>query len=636
MKKLYTILASAILVVGCSEVDITDGASTNSSATKAITIEVNSSPSSRVAIDNSDENWSLTWCEGDALSSLLIDGEGYTSINSSYFVLAAEDISSDGIWATISGDVDIDSEQMILLYPANNLLSSAGEYCISLPDNVIDMGAPYASLGSFTPLVSDNISLADGASSYSTTMHHLATVLEMGVNIVGLDENYDYNISSLMISTISDKSFVPNTIYINPEKSYGDDGFAYYNDSSYGGGILATITSCPVTNNTPVVIPISVFPFELEADGFLNVNIILEAKDKEGENEAFLLNISENIYNTSNQTISFEAGTYNTIKHTYDFAERVEYYSNTWITRAALSFDGGDGSAASPYEIATAEQLARLTVLSYNQQINDNFILTQDIDLADYKWLGAMSFYGVFDGQYHSITSLNGEEPLFSSIKDATLCRIDVQGELSESSVGGSITQTAENSQIYDCSSALSQSCELFAAGILGYSVGDSNIITNCYNTASLTSGYVAGGIVGCVDSSIKIVNCYNTADISAPYAGGVLGYAVGTSDTTLNIRSSYNVGAVSGSGIIGLNTSSQVTLDACYSTQGDDTDANGKAMPDTNSSLATALNSSAARYNSTVDTSAGDVKAWAWEVNDGYPTIKTGYVPIVINAGFE
>ncbi len=637
MKRLYTILVSAILVVGCSEADITDGA--GSLATKGATIDINSSPSSRVAVDNSDENWSLTWCEGDALSSLLVDGEGNTSINSNTFTIAAEDISADGATAQISGDVATGAEQMILVYPASSFTATAEGYAVASPKNVVDMSEPYAHLGAIMPLVSDKIALSDGSGNYSTTMHHLSTVIEMGINFEGLDQNYNYKLINYNISTISGASLTPLNIYIDPAKSYGDEDFAYYNTSSYSGDTNIPISSCPVTNGTPVVIPIALLPFELTATDYLNIHMILEVSDKEGKNESFTIGVTENVHNTSGQTVAFEAGTYNSIKHTYDISEEVELYTPTWISKGALSFEGGDGSAESPYEIASPEQLARLAALSTNMEnqelLSQHFALTKDIDISQYPWYGIIFFYGTFNGQYHTVSGINGLSTLFSSCYDATICKVNVEGELFEGEIGGSIVQAATSSKIYDCSSSIPQNCTMFAAGVVAYA-SQGCIITNCYNTATITSEMMAGGIVGCTDSSVTIVNCYNRADITAPNAGGVLGYAMGASDATLNIRSSYNVGEVTGGGIIGQNSSSQIILDACYSTTGDDTDANGKAMPDSNSSLATALNSSAARYNATVDTSAGDVKAWAWEATDSYPHLKTGYVPIVINAGFE
>ena len=62
-----------------------------------------------------------------------------------------------------------------------------------------------------------------------------------------------------------------------------------------------------------------------------------------------------------------------------------------WTDYAAASFDGGSGTKADPYKIATAEQLALLA-----KEVNSGvvgkthegefFILTADIDLSGHVW----------------------------------------------------------------------------------------------------------------------------------------------------------------------------------------------------------------------------------------------------------
>ena len=93
-------------------------------------------------------------------------------------------------------------------------------------------------------------------------------------------------------------------------------------------------------------------------------------------------------------------------------------------------FAGGSGTAEDPYQIATAEQLAALSVTvndgSANGYPGQYFVLTDDIDLSGTAWqpIGHLDlsnqynmsvwFMGTFDGQGHTVSniSLSSDEPV--------------------------------------------------------------------------------------------------------------------------------------------------------------------------------------------------------------------------------
>ncbi len=648
MKKLYGIAALATLLAGCREADISDGVMSDDVATKSVNIEiVTSAPTSRVAVDNSSENWALTWNEGDALKSLTIDSEGVASASEDSFTLSADDISADGTQAAIRGEVASSAAQMIMVYPAKSLSVQNHEFVITLPDNEVDMSAPYANIGDATVLVSDNIALEDGIGGYKAQMHHLTTILELGMKFEGLSDDYTYQIRRVAIGD----GDLATKLCLNPEFSYGDVGFdnVEYNESREELDVV--VKDCFIEDNESIVIPITSFKFWLEPEAVLPVTIYIEAKSKSGDYESFSIVKSEDIENTSGEVLYFHAGTYNSVKHTYDLSAEVAEADASWVSKAAPSFAGGDGSASSPYQIATAEQLARLAALSVNheEQMSKSFILTDDIDLSAYAWSGVDGFSGILDGDNHTVSALNGAYSLLSTIIDATVKQLNIEGSIANTNMGGSVASVAVNSRIHDCSSSVAQVSDFIAGGIVGYA-SRGNVITNCYNTGNIESE-VSGGIVGISDGKITISNCYNKGDLKSSIAGGIVGILNDTEKNSAddimpqvaNFSGLYNIGELTGSlckGIYGMNQADiDITLKGCYSlTGGDGDDGNGDAMPDTMDKLKDNLCSASALYNRTADTAAGDVKAWSWELpsDGGYPVINYGSIWLSISAGFK
>ena len=88
-------------------------------------------------------------------------------------------------------------------------------------------------------------------------------------------------------------------------------------------------------------------------------------------------------------------------------------YDN-WDDHAATSFAGGDGTKQSPYEIATAEQLAYFAKLSRNVSSIGPYLsstkyykITANIDLQAHEWKG-IGIYGKAEAQYMCLFNLDG------------------------------------------------------------------------------------------------------------------------------------------------------------------------------------------------------------------------------------
>ena len=126
-------------------------------------------------------------------------------------------------------------------------------------------------------------------------------------------------------------------------------------------------------------------------------------------------------------------------------------------------------------------------------------------------------------------------------------------GAVSSSGLAGGIAGDACNS-ITGCSNTGPISGSGFLGGIAGQTNVNAAIISNCYNTASVSGGtplvsgaadICCGGIVAAAQGSVK--NCYNTGGVNniGGYAGGIVG-SIAKSTTVSNC---YNIGTVSSTG---------------------------------------------------------------------------------------
>ena len=305
--------------------------------------------------------------------------------------------------------------------------------------------------------------------------------------------------------------------------------------------------------------------------------------------------------------------------------------SGSWITEGRYSIEWfnnpdtetyGDGSESNPYIIDSAEDLAGLSWLVYTKGEADNplvsgtdysgnyifqgkyFKQTVDIDLSEYYWqpIGIYNtrdgttrqnyFSGSYDGGNHTVSGIftpaettyaHSNQGLFgrvyssSSSNPVTIQNLGVIDSLiqGDSNLGGVVGHCNEGSIISNCYNTGSVSGSSYVGGVVGYasaSSSGSTTITNCYNTGSVSgSGDRVGGVVGSA-SSATITNCYNTGSVESTDSsvGGVVGYAY--SNTT--ITNCYNTGEVIGystnvGGVVGYAYafSGTTTITNCYNT---------------------------------------------------------------------
>ena len=234
----------------------------------------------------------------------------------------------------------------------------------------------------------------------------------------------------------------------------------------------------------------------------------------------------------------------------------------------------GTGTEADPFLIENAQQLAYLAYRVNNgldaggghvSNHDLHYKLMVDVDLngsESFQWtpIGYWNsetdyqcFGGCFDGNEHTISGL---------YINSTANRVGLFG----STDGAIVEAVGINAQ------TITTTGNYASGGFIGYA--SSTIITNCYNTSSVTAGNYygkGGGIVGFASGSTTIANCYNTGSVttgSEGYGGGIVGYADGTT-TFINC---YNTGSVTAGnysmsgGIVGF-ASGSTTITNCYNT---------------------------------------------------------------------
>lgn len=214
---------------------------------------------------------------------------------------------------------------------------------------------------------------------------------------------------------------------------------------------------------------------------------------------------------------------------------------DVWTGKVAPDYAGGDGSEGNPYQIATAEQLAKLVetiVLTPDDTKGKYYKLTENIRLNDTsaenweesakQWYTVESastcFQGHFDGNGHVVSGLyinetKDEGNIYAGLFPA------IWHSASISNVGLSqshITARSENGEAY-------------AGGIVAYvqvwwdpiEVDQYPKISGCFGDADvILNSQFTGGILGGAPCPFVIENSYfiGTLNATGDRAGGIIG----------------------------------------------------------------------------------------------------------------
>lgn len=200
----------------------------------------------------------------------------------------------------------------------------------------------------------------------------------------------------------------------------------------------------------------------------------------------------------------------------------------------------GDGTEASPYQIANAWELG--AVCHYHPHAH--FELAEDVDLSRIVWHHAVipSFHGVFDGNGHAVGHLTilgtGHLGLFGKLWVATVRNLEVRdAQIDATDTDAGALAGDNGSAIIGCCSSGTVNGRDDTGGLVGINVNNDASITHSYSTCTVNGSGPIGGLVG--------NNYYGT------------------------ISRSYSVGPVSGTtrvgGLVGMNHYG--TIRSCYST---------------------------------------------------------------------
>lgn len=261
-----------------------------------------------------------------------------------------------------------------------------------------------------------------------------------------------------------------------------------------------------------------------------------------------------------------------------------------WTDYASTSFAGGVGSETDPYQIATAEQLAKLSKdVSDEESYKGKFFkITENIDLSAHRWVPIGLFRWEDDDTEYGNTTNNEPFRGFIDGNNKTLTGLYVDESTTQYSAGfiGNIVNTSESKVgVKDLSIV---NAEIIAddrglmelnAGILvgttmaneGYTISFENITVSGNISVTMSSGsHKVGGIIGSANRlTVKNCKAESIGITGATNAGGIVGCDGGSTfencTTSGKISGGWSLGGFVGySTTVNSSSSGQSTYTKC------------------------------------------------------------------------
>lgn len=285
-----------------------------------------------------------------------------------------------------------------------------------------------------------------------------------------------------------------------------------------------------------------------------------------------------------------------------------------WDGSVAEFYDSGVGSAADPFVIRTAEQLAFFAT-AVNSGLDSGegriYVLADNIDLAGKEWtpIGTKDhpFRGCFNGKGFTIfnftvTSKDDQTQIhagvFGDVVNGIVRNLNVDWAIinvrGKASVAGGIVGSVQNSDVIACTvgehtavfvTDMGIGNNTYSGGIVGVTAnnkGESTLIQYCINRAKVyaantVSSVGAGGILGLSGGDTRISWCTNEGHVEAGnatdvscIAGGIIAN-MGSGGSTSVVENCTNAGEIkslhTAGGIVGrLNVAGNLITNS-YST---------------------------------------------------------------------
>ncbi len=242
-------------------------------------------------------------------------------------------------------------------------------------------------------------------------------------------------------------------------------------------------------------------------------------------------------------------------------------YHQTIYDLPLTKFDGGDGSAQSPYRIAT---VADLQSIRFDPAAN--YTIVRDFDAANYDFIPITEFTGTLDGGMHTVSNLHLESKsgalgIFAYARGASVSDITfvnpsmslreansyagliagtMSGVYSGDVPGGS---TLDNVHVYGLRVDGNDYADEFGGLVGRATLG--NMITRCYvkdADIKLPSSQ-AGGLVGSLMTSAGVeVSAFHGSLTGGSYVGGIAGSA----DSDSPVRNNHVTAVITAGNTLG------------------------------------------------------------------------------------
>lgn len=254
--------------------------------------------------------------------------------------------------------------------------------------------------------------------------------------------------------------------------------------------------------------------------------------------------------------------------------------STSLTVTVLLPLFAGSGTQADPYQIATADDLVKLSNVMNDAAKNPLYTNCYYIQTADISMYGVsfapIGTYAVTGGDYSSNIMFNGKyNGNYHQIKNLSIQK--------NANYAGLFGHVHKDAVIENLSVSGNVKNAAWAAGGIAGELGQGGVIQNCSFHGSVTAVGCVGSIVGNIYGGGSIINCYSNAVLtctgtdSDATAGGIVGIAQTGNDeysTNLQFKNCYFAGTITGvtvGGFVsqifhaGKNTSNAVILENNY-----------------------------------------------------------------------